>query len=265
MPDNPKLESRVKQSRVKQSRVKPDHWRIFVASLFFVLGFAIVFSVVGVLLQSVLANVAASVQTWLGRIGGVIIILFGLYLLDLISIPYLEREHKLQVKRKFKSMYAASFIFGAAFAVGWSPCVGAVLGAVLTLAATQPSTAFFLMLAYSLGLGLPFLLVGLFTAQAQRVITKAGRWLNYVKYFFGVVLIALGVFVFTNQLSRIANLAFASNFLISLNISGVSVGSSLNLGLAFAAGFVSFLSPCVLPLIPAFLSYLASVGIQNES
>ncbi len=246
------------------SKVKPAHGRVFIASVFFVLGFSVVFSLVGVLLQSVLANVASSVQLWLGRIGGIIIILFGIYLLDLISIPYLEREHKLQVKRKFKSMYVTSFIFGAAFAVGWSPCVGAVLGAVLTLAATQPGTAFFLLLAYSLGLGIPFLLVGLFTAQAQRVITKAGRWLTYVKYFFGVILITLGALVFTNQLSRIANLAFASDFLINLNISVVSVGSSLNLGLAFVAGFVSFLSPCVLPLIPAFLSYLASVGVKKE-
>jgi len=237
------------------------NWRIFIASIFFVLGFSVVFSIVGVLLQSVLANVAGPVQIWLGRIGGAIIILFGIYLLGLINIPFLQQEHKLHVKKRFHSMYLASFIFGAAFAVGWTPCVGAVLGAILTLAITQPGTAFLLMMSYSLGLGIPFLLVGLFTNQAQKLISKAGRWIQYLQYVFGVILIALGVFVFTNQLSRIANFSLIANFLTALNV-GTSM-SSLNLGIAFFAGFVSFLSPCVLPLIPAFLSYLASVGVKR--
>lgn len=242
---------------------QPRNWRIFLASIFFVLGFSLVFSLVGVLLQSVLATVATSVQAWLGRIGGVIIILFGIYLLGLIRIPFLEQEHKLTVKRKFNSMYVTSFIFGAAFAVGWTPCVGAVLGAVLSLAVTQPGTAFFLMLAYSLGLGIPFLLVGLFTNQAQKIIEKYGDAITYLKYIFGVILILLGILVFVNQLSRVANLAFATAFLTSFNLGTVGSGS-LNLGIAFLAGFVSFLSPCVLPLIPAFLSYLASVGVQKQ-
>jgi len=238
-------------------------WGIFINSVFYVLGFSVVFSLVGVLLQSVLSNVAVEVQKWLGRIGGTIIILFGIYLLGLIKIPWLAREHKLKVKRKFKSTYATSFVFGAAFAVGWTPCVGAVLGAVLTLAVIQPTSAFFLMLAYSLGLGIPFLLVGLFTNQAQGFIQRAGKWLRYANYIFGVVLIALGVLVFTNQLSRIANLAFASDLLIGLDFGGISA-ASLNIGIAFFAGIVSFLSPCVLPLIPAFLTYLASTASKNE-
>ena len=241
----------------------PRNWRIFASSIFFVLGFSLVFSLVGVLLQSVLANVASTVQVWLGRIGGIIIILFGIYLLGLIRIPFLEQEHKLTVKRKFNSMYITSFIFGAAFAVGWTPCVGAVLGAVLSLAVTQPGTAFFLMLAYSLGLGIPFLLVGLFTNQAQRVIERSEKVITYFKYIFGVILILLGILVFVNQLSRVANLSFATTFLTSLNLGTVGSGS-LNFGIAFLAGFVSFLSPCVLPLIPAFLSYLASVGVQKR-
>ena len=122
---------------------KKRDWSVFISSVFFVLGFSVIFSIVGVLLQSILSNVAYTVQIWLGRIGGVIIILFGLYLLGLIRIKFLEQDHKFAVKRKFKSSYVTSFVFGAAFAVGWTPCVGAVLGAVLTLAATQPSIAFF--------------------------------------------------------------------------------------------------------------------------
>ena len=160
-------------------------------------------------------------------------------------------------------MYLTSFVFGSAFAVGWTPCVGAVLGAVLTLAVTQPSSAFFLMLAYSIGLGVPFLIVGLFTNEAQKLISKAGKWLTYLNYVFGVIVIILGILIFTNNLTRIANLAFASNILIALEMSQVGAAGALNLGVAFFAGLVSFLSPCVLPLIPAFLTYLATVSIQE--
>lgn len=239
---------------MKQKR----QWDIFLSSVFFVLGLSVIFSLLGVLLQSALSNISFEVQKWLGRIGGVIIILFGLYLLGLIRIKFLEKEHKLKVKRRFKSRYITSFLFGAAFGVGWTPCVGAILGAILTLAIVQPSSAFFLLLSYSLGLGIPFLLVGLFTNQAQRFISKAGRWLTYLNYFFGAVLILLGILVFTNQLARIASFPFASNLLISLNLETVGMGMSLNFGIAFLAGIVSFLSPCVLPLIPAFLAYLGT-------
>src|SRR3989344_4449354 len=180
-------------------------WTIFTNAVFFVLGFSIVFSLVGVLLQSVLAGISYSVQKWLGYAGGAMIIFFGIYLLGLVKIPFLEQEHKLKVKRKFKYSYATSFVFGSAFAVGWTPCVGAILGAILTLAATSPGSAFPFMVSYSLGLGLPFLLVGLFTDRAQGFIRRAGSKLKYGNYVFGVVLIGLGILVFTNQLSRIAN------------------------------------------------------------
>lgn len=248
------------KSELKQKR----DWKVFISSIFFVLGFSIVFSIVGVLLQSVLAGVSYEVQKWLGRIGGVIIMLFGLYLLGLIKPKFLEKERKLKIKRKFKSMYLTSFLFGAAFAVGWTPCVGAVLGAVLTLAVTEPASAFFLMFAYSLGLGIPFLLVGLFTNQAQRLISRSLGWLKYLNYVFGAILIGIGVLVFTNQLSSIANLAFASDILIAISPSGIGIQGSLSLGIAFFAGIVSFLSPCILPLIPAFLSYLATTVVSKD-
>ena len=86
-------------------------WSIFINSLFFVLGFSIVFSLIGVLLQTVLSNAAYTVKNWLGYLGGTIIIFFGLFLLGLIRIPFLEREHKFHVKRKFKYAYVTSFIF----------------------------------------------------------------------------------------------------------------------------------------------------------
>ena len=243
-------------------------WSVFFASVFFVLGFSAVFSVLGVLLQTVLAHVSYEVEVWLGRIGGAVIIFFGLFLLGLVQPAFLVREHKVLVKRKFRSAYLTSFVFGAAFAVGWTPCVGAALGAILALATTAPTGAFLLLFSYTLGLGVPFLLVGLFTRQAEGFIQKAGPWLRYFEYFFGVILIALGIFVFTGTLSKIANLEFLTLALASLNATA-SFGGSIqglsivNLSVAFLAGLGSFLSPCVLPIIPGFLSYLASTAVRK--
>lgn len=243
-------------------------WAVFTSSVFFVLGFAVVFSLLGVLLQTVLSNVGYTVQTWLARIGGVIIILFGLFLLGLIRPAILTTEHKFRVTRKFKSHYVTSFVFGAAFAVGWTPCVTAALGAILALAATQSASAFVLLMAYTLGLGVPFLLVGLFTEQAKHLIDRAGKFVKYFEYVFGVVLIVLGIFIFTNQLARLSSVEFLVNLFGMANVSvggaGIMSLSIVNLGIAFFAGLVSFLSPCVLPIIPGFLSYLATAAVKKE-
>ncbi len=244
-------------------------WNIFWASVFFVLGFSSVFSLVGVLLQTALSSVAYDAQIWLGRVGGAIVILFGLFVMGLFTPKFLQREHKFHV-RKFGSLYTTSFLFGAAFAVGWTPCVSAALGAILALAATSASSAFLLLFAYTLGVGIPFLLVGLFTAEAERLIQRLGKGLLYFQYFFGAVLVVMGVLIFTGQLSRVANLEFLTDFLLRLNLvsdAGGSINSltAVNFGIALFAGLASFLSPCILPLVPGFLSYLASAAGTREN
>lgn len=191
---------------------KSKRLEVFLNALFFVLGFSIVFAALGVLLNTVLEAFAYDAQLWLARIGGVIIIFFGLYLTGLIKISFLEKEHKLEVKKKFNSRYLTSFLFGFAFAVGWSPCVSVVLGAILGLAATNPGSSFFLLLMYALGLGIPFLVVGLFTAQASRFFHKFARTFIVLRVIFGVLLIILGVLAFTQKLSAIANIEFLINF-----------------------------------------------------
>jgi cytochrome c-type biogenesis protein len=187
---------------------------IFINSVFFVLGFSIVFAALGILLQTLLHSVGYEVELWLARIGGVVIIFFGLYLVGLVKIPYLERDHKFAVKTKFNSRLLTSFLFGTAFAVGWTPCAGAVLGAILALAASAPVSAFFLLLAYALGLGLPFLIVGAFTAQATSLIARMGDSFVWVNRVFGVILILLGILVFTENLSLIGNFDFINSFFI---------------------------------------------------
>ncbi len=255
------------ESDLYQAQERRD-WGVFFTSVFFVLGFSVVFSLVGVLLRTVLIHFSHDVQMWLGRIGGIIIILFGLFVLGLFTPRFLQRDHKIAVRTKFKSRYVTAFVFGAAFAVGWTPCVSAALGAILALATVNPSSAFLLLFAYTLGLGIPFLIVGAFTNQAQEFINRAGKWLTYVEYIFGVILIIIGIFIFTGELSKVANVQFLTNILDALHI-GTSAGgdisslSIVNLAVAFFAGLASFLSPCVLPIIPGFLSYLAESSIKK--
>ena len=187
--------------------------KIFLNSVAFVLGFSVVFALLGVLLNTVLERVSYNVQTWLSRIGGVIIILFALYILGLIKISFLEREHKFAVKKKFSITYATSFVFGAAFAVGWTPCVSAILGSVFALAITKPALGFVLLMSYALGLGIPFLLVGLFTTQAINLINKSATVLKYFNIVVGILLLILGILVFTNKLNVVANWFFAASLL----------------------------------------------------
>ncbi|MEK7464531.1 MAG: cytochrome c biogenesis protein CcdA [Patescibacteria group bacterium] len=248
----------------------PRDWSIFFSSVFFVLGFSLVFSLVGILLQTLLSSASYTVQEWLGRVGGVIIILFGFFLLGLFTPSFLKSDHKIMVKRRFHSHYMTSFVFGAAFAVGWTPCVSAALGAILALATTAASSAFLLLFAYTLGIGIPFLLVGLFTNQAKSLINRLGNKIQYFQYFFGIVLIVLGVLVFTGTLSRVANLQFLTDILLSFNLvtsigGGINSFTIFNLGVSFLAGVGSFLSPCILPLIPGFLTYLASTAVKKEA
>jgi len=187
--------------------------KVFLNSVAFVLGFSVIFALLGVLLNTVLERVSYTVQTWLSRIGGVIIILFALYILGLIKINFLEREHKFAVKKKFSVTYVTSFVFGAAFAVGWTPCVSAILGSVFALAVTKPGLEFVLLMSYALGLGIPFLLVGLFTTQALKIINKSAVVLKYFNIVVGILLLILGILVFTNKLNVVANWFFAASLL----------------------------------------------------
>ena len=181
-----------------------SRWELFKHSLLFVLGFSAVFALLGVLLNSILVDVAYTTQMWLNRIAGTIIVLFGLYLLGAIKPKFLTREHKLKAK-KFKSKELTSFVFGAAFAVGWSPCVGAVLGTILALAASLPGKSFLLLLGFSIGLGIPFLLMGLFAHKFLAFLERSRQFLKYFNFIVGLLILVLGVLVFTGQLAVIVN------------------------------------------------------------
>ena len=173
-------------------------------TIFFVLGFSVVFSTLGVLINSILSSAASEIIESLNIIGGIIIISFGIFLLLSTKIRSLNIEKKF-FPQNSKSSYPMSFVFGLAFAAGWTPCVGPILGTILTLAATTPSISFSLLLAYSLGLGIPFILMGIFFSRATRIIRSMTKHLKYYNVILGGFIILLGILVSTNQLAYIAN------------------------------------------------------------
>lgn len=196
-----------------QGTITVNKINILFNSVFFVLGFSVVFSILGVAINGILAGSAAEVIDGLNRIGGVIIVGFGAFLLLSTRIRRLNMERRI-IPVRSKASYPMSFVFGLAFAAGWTPCVGPILGTILTLAATTPSIAFNLLLVYSLGLGIPFILIGAFYSRASRVIRAMSRHLKYYNMILGSFIMLLGVLVYTNQLAYIANFPLLNELLL---------------------------------------------------
>ena len=186
---------------------------ILMNTVFFVLGFSVVFSVFGVIVNSVLSSQASSFTSTFNHIGGLIIIGFGTFMLLSTRINKLNFEKKI-LPKSGKASYPLSFVFGLAFATGWTPCIGPILGSILTLAATTPSHAFTLLLAYSLGLGIPFILMGLFFSRMTRIIRALSKHLKYYTFIMGGFIILLGVLVYTNQLATIASFPLLNNLVL---------------------------------------------------
>ena len=186
---------------------------ILLNTIFFVAGFTIVFSILGVILNGVLSSSAGSLLSEFNHAGGIIIIAFGIFMLLSSKISKLNFEKKI-IPNKAKASYPLSFVFGLAFATGWTPCIGPILGSILTLAATSPSHAFVLLLSYSLGLGIPFILMGIFFSRFTRFIRSMSKHPKYYSIIMGSLIIILGVLVYTNQLAAIASFPLLNNILL---------------------------------------------------
>ena len=192
---------------------KATRLNIFLNTVYFVLGFSLVFAVLGVVLNSILVTAGIGFQSTLATVGGIVIIAFGSYLILSTRLRKLNFEKRMTSLPKFKTSYITSFVFGAAFAAGWTPCVGPILGSTLTLAATAPGAAYNSLLAYSLGLGIPFLITGAFFSQATGIIRRMVKHLKYFNLVMGGMLIILGILVFTNNLSLLGNFPLANQII----------------------------------------------------
>ncbi len=196
-----------KEARRSKEAERNARTKIFINAVLFVVGFSAVFALLGVLLSTVLVGSGYAVKTWLSRIGGALIILFGLYLTGLFRVPWLSQDHGLDLKG-FKPSYLTSIVFGASFAVGWTPCIGPVLGSILALTLTSPGSALALLFSFALGFSAPLLVVGAFTAQASRLILKAGPWLRWFDLVVGLLLILLGLSIFFDAFGGIVFASF---------------------------------------------------------
>lgn len=186
---------------------------LLLGALLFVGGFSLVFAALGVALSAALEEVAAETLAWLSRLAGTVIILLGLHTMGLLRLPVLDRAYSAKPMEVGPDRLAP-LLLGASFAVAWTPCVGPVLGSTLALAAARPTWAFPLLLAYSLGLGAPFLLVGLFPSRGFELLRRNGRWAARLHVAFGAVLVGTGVLVFTGEFGLLTNFDFISEVLL---------------------------------------------------
>jgi cytochrome c-type biogenesis protein len=230
---------------------------VFLNSVFFVLGFTIVFSILGIMLQTVLLHLTFSAMETIKVVGGTIIIVFGVLMIASYKyiIPFFSVEHKIKVKR-YNNIYLSSLIFGIAFALGWTPCVGSILGSIYALAAASPGLSFLLLLSYSIGLGIPFLILGAFISKISNLLEKIRKFLRYFSIISGLFLVSLGILVVTGYIGLI------SVFLVGSG-GPMSLSADLNFLFAMIAGVLTFLSPCILPLLPAYFSYIAGTAVET--
>lgn len=173
--------------------------------LLFILGFAFVFTVIGGFSASALTGWLKSATG--ERVAGALVLAFGVFMLLYalrLGVPWLYREERPLLAR-VRPGRASAFPLGMAFAVGWTPCIGPVLGAILTLAANQGSTArsILLLLFYSMGLGVPFLLVGLGVRRLLGTMRFFSRNYHWFAGVSGVAMAAIGILLLTGQWSRL--------------------------------------------------------------
>lgn len=170
-------------------------------SLFFVLGFSVVFTALGATASAAGQFLAAHLPL-VSKIAGAIIVVFGLHLTGVITIPFLYYQKRADTAA-FRPGYAGSFLMGLAFACGWTPCIGPILSGILALAATRDTVAqgMRLLFVYSLGLGLPFVLTGFAIGGFLRFFAGFKRYIRAGEVFAGVLLVAIGALIFSDRLT----------------------------------------------------------------
>jgi cytochrome c-type biogenesis protein len=183
----------------------PDRRYIFLHTFSFVVGFSLVFIALGASLGLVGAAVPQGV---LEKVGGALLITFGIFLIAATKVPWLNYEKRLDFTRAKGTGYVRSLLIGVIFSLGWIPCVGPILGGILTLAASSQTAwqGVYLLLAYCLGLGLPFIAVGLALGAASRYIRWLSRHAFITSIVAAVLLISVGILMLTGYLEYLMNI-----------------------------------------------------------
>ena len=176
-------------------------WRnTILNSLFFVLGFTVIFTILGISV-SLLSSFLIEKMRLLNLIGGSLIILFGLHVAGFLKIKFLYKQKKVQIKKK-RLGYAGTFVFGCIFAIGWTPCVGPILASILILASTEQtlSRGILLLISYSIGLGVPFIITALLINKFLSVLEVVKKYYRKIEVASGLLLVIIGILLIAREL-----------------------------------------------------------------
>ena len=251
--------------QIDQNYLKPGfnlRLNTFLHALLFVLGFSIVFIIGWGGASTAIGQLFGVYKSILGRIGGIVVVFLGLFTLKVVHIPWLDYEMRAYWKPGKGGPIVSSVMMGVFFAAGWTPCIGTTLGAILTLGMSQQSAfqGMILSSGYALGFGLPFLAIGIGMGQAVRFIAHFRRYIRLIEIFSGVLLIFVGLLMVFDRMALIAVWALQRGYFIDLPLGGAVTPTYL---IAIIAGLLSFLSPCVLPLVPAYVGYLSGQVVRD--
>lgn len=231
----------------------------------FVLGFSAVFIIGWGGAASLVGQVLGFYKIWIGRIGGVVIIIMGLSTLGMIRLPWMYyTDTRRQWTPGRGGGVLSSVMMGVFFAAGWTPCIGTTLAAILTLSLSQNTTgqAMLLTSGYALGMGIPFLLIGLGMDRAAAFVRRFRRYIRVFEMVNGLLLIVIGLMMAFDRMRWIAIWAQQNGFFLDLPFGRSTEPTYF---IAILAGLLSFLSPCVLPLVPAYVGYLSGKTIHGSA
>jgi cytochrome c-type biogenesis protein len=233
-------------------------------ALAFISGFTLVFVIAGAT-ASAIGEVFNEHRALITTVFGVIVILLGINMLGLFRLPFLAMDKRLRIRKSGVS-YVGSVLVGIGFAAGWSPCIGPILAAVLAMASDQKTVyaAMGLLFIYSMGLAIPFFLTAFALDRALPIFKRVKRFLPAIEFVAGLFVIAMGLVLVTNKWLWFTGQIY-QNFpaLANLGTGPDTAGGAISVGAVFVAGIVSFISPCVLPLVPVYISYLTGQSIEK--
>lgn len=230
------------RSVASSSGGQENRWLTLSHGLAFVLGFSVIFISLG-LAASALGGLLYNLRNWLSVIGGIVVIIFGIHMTGLFRIPFLEYDLRPQSAPDRQRGYLASFLMGVFFSAGWSPCVGPILGSILTLSINGGSISQGLLLlsAYSAGLAIPFLIASTQIGLVTIVIRRYGKVMRYVEVFMGVLLILVGALLLSGRFEQLASL-------------GTFLGSYDEIALGRIL-LIAFVTLTILGLIPGVIAW----------
>ena len=236
---------------------------VMLHAIAFVIGFSLVFIAAGAS-ASAIGSSFAEYRSVFARICGVVVVILGLNMLGVFRMTALSMDRRPRISRG-RIGYAASLLTGFAFAAGWTPCVGPILAGVLALAGNAQSinTGTALLAVYSMGLAVPFLLMAFTLQRALPLLVRVRGALPSIELASGIVVTAIGVVLVVADFGRATAWLYAHFPSLAEIDLDTGSGGVVTFGTAFLAGLASFVSPCVLPLMPAYLSMLTGQSVEE--